>query len=485
RKIKVEKAAELMCVFPFVVKAFEMEIIPAERIVAQVGGTLILTCNTTGCASPSFSWRTQMDSPLGGKVRNHKTYSTLTMNPVGIVNSHSYLCTVICGERGKKEKSVKVELYSFPSDPIVEISPSLVAGEPASVICRIPDVYPSHHLEVLLKKDEDVLHEEYFLDDDSTNTETKIVTYTFHPMTEDAGKDITCVARLPIADMDFEPKERTSSQKLNVNFGPQNTVITASPGNSPMEGDSLNLTCVTQSNPPAQIVWSKYLAEESIQQLIKNNVLFIPHVHFNDSARYICEVINLVTNKTEEATVDIIIQGAPVITKLTIEPSTTVQEGENVSIQCSAESNPPPQIILRRKSDNADIGTSSAGSILLPSVMFQNGGDYECVAENKYGKSKSEITLNVKYGPKNTMITVFPAALKEGETVTMKCTSSGNPAPVISWKKKKVTGESEKISKNATITIQNLKSQDLGLYECEAYNQFGKEEKAVELYVQG
>ncbi|NXF14515.1 VCAM1 protein, partial [Rhodinocichla rosea] len=484
RKIKVEKAAELMCVFPSVVKAFEMEIIPAERIVAQIGDTLILTCNTTGCASPSFSWRTQMDSPLGGKVNNHRTYSTLTMNSVGIVNSHSYLCTVIC-ERGKREKSVKVELYSFPSDPVIEISPSLVAGEPAPVICRIPDVYPSHHLEVLLKKDEHVLHEEYFFDDDSTNTETKIVTYTFHPMAEDAGKEITCVARLPIADMDFEPKERTSSQKLNVNFGPQNTVITASPGDSPMEGDSLNLTCVTQSNPPAQIVWSKYLAEESIQHLIKNNVLFIPRVHFNDSGRYICEVINLATNKTEEATVDILIQGAPVITKLTIEPSTTVQEGENVSIQCSAESNPPPKIILKKKSDSADIGTSSARSILLPSVMFQNGGDYECVAENKYGNSKSEITLNVKYGPKNTMITVFPAAVKEGETVTMKCTSSGNPAPVISWKKKKATGESEKISKNATITIQNLKSQDLGLYECEAYNHFGKEEKAVELYVQG
>ncbi|NXO61180.1 VCAM1 protein, partial [Phainopepla nitens] len=486
RKVKVEKAAKLMCVFPFVVKAFEMEIIPAERIVAQIGGTLILTCNTTGCASPSFSWRTQMDSPLGGKVSNHRTHSTLTMNPVSIVNSHSYLCTVICDDREKKEKSVKVELYSFPSDPIIEISPSLVAGEPATVICKIPDVYPSDHLEVVLKKDEHVLHKKEFSEDDSTNTVTKVVTYTLHPVAEDIGKEITCVARLPIANMDFEPKERTSSQKLNANFGPQNTVITASPGNSPMEGDSLNLTCVTQSNPPAQIVWSKYLAEGSIQHLIRNNVLSIPHVHFNDSGLYMCEVINLVTNKKENATVDIIVQGAPVITKLSIEPSTAVQEGENVSIQCSAESNPPPKIILRRKSDNADMRPYSARSILLPSVTFQNGGDYECVAENKFGNSKSEITLNVKYGPKNTMITVIPtAALKEGETVTMKCTSSGNPAPVISWKKKKATGASEKISKNATLTIQNLKSQDLGLYECEAYNQFGKEEKAVKLYVQG
>ncbi|NXV94706.1 VCAM1 protein, partial [Calonectris borealis] len=382
---------------PIIVKAFEMEIIPANRIVAQIGETLILTCNTTGCASPSFSWRTQMDNPLGGIVNNHRTYSTLTMNPVSIVNSHDYLCTVLCGEKEKKEKSIKVELYSFPSDPVIEISPSLVAGEPVTVICKIPDVYPSDHLEVLLKKEEHVLHEENFYEDDSTNTETKTVTYSFNPTAEDIGKEITCVAKLPIANMDFEPKERVTSQKLNANFGPQNTIITASPGNAPMEGDPLKLTCVTESNPPPQIVWRKQLADESVQHLMENNVLSIPHARFTDSGLYICEVINLVTNKTEKATMDIIIQD----------------------------------------------------------------------------------------GPKNTMISVIPAAaVKEGETVTMKCTSSGNPAPVISWKKKKATGECEKIFKDATLTIQNIKSQDVGLYECEAYNQFGKDKKGVKLLLQ-
>ncbi|XP_050162759.1 vascular cell adhesion protein 1 isoform X1 [Myiozetetes cayanensis] len=467
------------------VKAFEMEIIPANKIVAQIGEILILTCNTTGCASPSFSWRTQMDNPLGGTVNNYGTYSTLTMDPVSVVNSHDYLCTVFCDKEGKKEKSVKVELYSFPSDPVIEISPSSADGETVTVICKIPDVFPSDHLEIILKKEEHVLHEKNFYGDDSTNTETKTVSYSFIPLAEDIGKEITCVAKLPVPYMDFKPKERVSSQKLNANFGPQNTTIIASPGKSPMEGDFLKLTCVTKSNPPPQIVWRKRLADQSIQYLIKNNVLSIPRARFNDSGLYICEVINLVTNKTENATVDIVIQGAPVITELSIKPSTTVQEGENVSIQCYAESNPPPKIILRRKSDSADMEPFSTESILLPSVMLLNGGVYECVAENKFGNSKSEITLNVEYGPKNTMISVIPAtAVKEGETVVMKCTSSGNPSPVVSWKKKKATGELEKIIKNATLTIQNLKSQDLGLYECEAYNQLGKEEKAVELFVQ-
>ncbi|XP_067997138.1 vascular cell adhesion protein 1 isoform X2 [Melanerpes formicivorus] len=463
-----------------------MEIVPANRIVAQIGETLTLTCNTTGCASPSFSWRTQMDNPLGGTVNNHKTYSTLIMNPVRVVNSHDYLCTVFCGEKDKKEKSIKVEIYSFPSDPVIEISPSLVSGELATVICKIPNVYPSDHLEVLLMKGEHVLFEKTFHEEVSTNVETKTVAYSFNLKADDIGKEITCVAKLPIADMDFEPKERVTSKKLNADFGPRNTNITASPGKYPMEGDPLKLTCVTESNPPAQIVWRKHLADESIQHLIENSTLFIPQVHFTDSGLYLCEVNNLVTNKTEKAAMNVAVQGAPKFTELSIEPSTTVQEGENVSIQCSADGNPPPKIILRRKSDGADTRPYSEGRILLPSVTFLSGGNYECVAKNKFGESESEITLNVEYGPRNTMISIIPAAVvKEGETVTMECTSSGNPAPLISWKKKESSGESEKIFKEATLTIQNIKIQDLGLYECEAYNKFGKEEKSVNLLVQG
>lgn len=74
-----------------------------------------------------------------------------------------------------------------------------------------------------------------------------------------------------------------------------------------------------------------------------------------------------------------------------------MQEGENVSIQCSVASNPPPKTIIRRKSDSADMGPYHEGRILfLPSVTFLNGGDYECVAENKFGKRKREITLTVE-----------------------------------------------------------------------------------------
>ena len=55
-----------------------------SKIFAQIGDSVSLICSTTGCESPSFSWRTQMDSPLNGKVRNEGTKSTLTMDPVDL-----------------------------------------------------------------------------------------------------------------------------------------------------------------------------------------------------------------------------------------------------------------------------------------------------------------------------------------------------------------------------------------------------------------
>ncbi|KAF1673767.1 VCAM1 protein, partial [Pygoscelis papua] len=471
---------------PIVVKGFEMEVIPASRIVAQIGETLILTCNTTGCASPSFSWRTQMDNPLGGTVNNHRTYSTLTMNPVSIVNSHDYLCTVFCGEKEKKEKSIKVDLYSFPSDPIIEISPSLVAGEPVTVICKIPDVYPSDHLEVLLKKEEHVLHKENFYEDDSTNTETKTVTYSFNPTAEDIGKEITCVAKLPIANMDFEPKERVTSQKLNANFGPQNTIITASPGNLPMEGDSLKLTCATESNPPPQIVWRKHLADESIQHLIENNVLSIPHARFTDSGQYICEVINLVTNKTEKATVDIVIQAAPKNT-LSVFPSSAVIQGESVTVSCTSADVTSVQSTLSEKiGDGITTLERVDGKYTIGRAQLKDAGTYECVFLLLFVAKSYLAFLFFSVPPQNITVLVYPSEnVKEGENVTIICSTYSNPPSQMVLKKLHQEKEIILPSVNGTFILYNVTKNDTGRYLLDVFNEVGNNIKVIEIAVVG
>lgn len=108
-------------------------------------------------------------------------------------------------------------LLAFPSDPVIKTTASLVVGETATVICKVHDVFPSDHLELLLKKEEHILHSKTFEGDVCTKAETKTVAYSFNLTTEDNGKEVTCVARLQIAGMDFEPNERSTSLKLNAN----------------------------------------------------------------------------------------------------------------------------------------------------------------------------------------------------------------------------------------------------------------------------
>ncbi|NXL85829.1 VCAM1 protein, partial [Alectura lathami] len=462
---------------PVVVKAFEMELIPAIRVVAQIGETLVLTCSTTGCASPSFSWRTQIDHPLGGRVSNHGTTE----------NSHEYLCTALCNEKEKKEKSVKVELYSFPSDPVIEISTSLVVGEPTTVTCKIPDVYPSDRLEVLLKKEEDTLHGDNSPLADSGKPETQTVTHSFILMTEDIGKEITCVARLPIADMDFEPKERLTSVKLNVNFGPQNTTITASPGTLPIEGDPLKLTCATESNPPAQVFWRKHLADETIQHFIENNVLSIPHARFTDSGMYICEVINPVTNKTEKATVNIVVQAPPKNTTLSVFPSRAVKEGESVTISCTSADVPGVQITLRKKiGDVVTTLETKNGKYTIDKAQINDAGLYECISMNELGEQSRHVELDVKVPPQNITVLVYPSEnVKEGENVTIMCSTYSNPPSQMILKK--VNQEKKTIlpSGNGTFTLYNVTKNDTGRYLLDVFNEVGNNIKVIEIAVIG
>ena len=91
-------------------KNFTVEISPGPQIAAQVGDSVVLTCDVRDCESPSFSWRTLIGSPLNGNVRSEGSKSTLTLSPVSFENEHFYLCAVMCGQK-KLERRIQVKPY--------------------------------------------------------------------------------------------------------------------------------------------------------------------------------------------------------------------------------------------------------------------------------------------------------------------------------------------------------------------------------------
>ncbi|XP_012321885.2 vascular cell adhesion protein 1 [Aotus nancymaae] len=376
-------------------KPFTVEISPGPRIAARIGDSVMLTCGVMGCESPSFSWRTQIDSPLSGKVRSEGTNSTLTLSPVSFENEHSYLCTATCG-RKKVEKGIQVELYSFPRDPEIELSGLLVSGSPVTVSCKIPGVYPFDRLEIELLKGETILKSKEFLEDmDMKSLETKSLEMTFVPTIEDNGKVLVCQAKLHVEEMEFEPKQRQTTQTLYVNVAPRNTTISVRPSSILEEGSSVNMTCSSHGLPAPKILWSRRLPNGELQPLSENATLILISTKMEDSGVYVCEGINQAGRSREE--VELIVQGTPKDIKLIAFPSESVKEGDTVIISCTCGNVPETWIILKKKAETGDrVLKSIDGAYTIRKAQLEDAGVYECESKNKVGSQLRSLTLDVQ-----------------------------------------------------------------------------------------
>ncbi|XP_052356488.1 sialoadhesin-like [Oncorhynchus keta] len=112
---------------------------------------------------------------------------------------------------------------------------------------------------------------------------------------------------------------------------------------------------------------------------------------------------------------------------------------------------------------------TSYNSLILDPVSSEDAGNYSCAVEGLERILSPEETLTVRYGPKNTSVSVSPSGeIVEGSSVTLTCSSDANP-PVdkYTWYKKNVT--SPKAS-GQSYNITNISSEDRGEYYCEAQN---------------
>ncbi|XP_037682462.1 vascular cell adhesion protein 1 [Choloepus didactylus] len=376
-------------------KPFTVEISPGPQIAAQIGDSVVLTCGVTGCESPSFSWRTQIDSPLSKKVWSEGTKSTLTLSPVSLENEHLYVCTVTCGDM-KVERGIQVNLYSFPSDPEIEMSDLLVNGTPVTVSCKVPNVYPLDRLEIELLQGESLMKKQEFLEDmDKQSLETKSLEMTFIPTTKDTGKVLVCQAKLHIDGMEFEPKQRWSTQTLYVNVAPMDTTVLVNPSTILEEGSSVDMTCFSGGFPAPKILWSKQLNDGDLQPLSENATLTLISTKMEDSGIYVCEGINQAGISRKE--VELIIQVAPKDVQLTAFPSESVKEGDTVIISCTCGNVPEAWIILKKKAEMGDkLLKSIGGAYTILKAQLEDAGVYECESKNEVGSQLRSLTLDVK-----------------------------------------------------------------------------------------
>ncbi|XP_016361886.1 B-cell receptor CD22-like [Sinocyclocheilus anshuiensis] len=259
---------------------------------------------------------------------------------------------------------------------------------------------------------------------------------------------------------------------LNVTYVPKNVSVSISPSGVIVEGDSVTLSCSSDSNPPAEISWfkgGKFVGSGRIYSISK--------ISSDHSGEYKCKSRNEHGEKYSDA-VTLNVMYVPKNVSVSISPSGVIVEGDSVTLSCSSDSNPPAEISWFK--GGKFVGSGRIYSI--SKISSDHSGEYKCKSRNKHGEKYSDaVTLNVMYPPRSVSVSISPSGqIKEGDSVTLSCSSDSNPPAEISWFKE---NQSSAVGSGRIYSISKISSDHSGKYKCKSRNKHGEKYSAVTLNV--
>ena len=132
---------------------------------------------------------------------------------------------------------------------------------------------------------------------------------------------------------------------------------------------------------------------------------------------------------------------------------------------------PPPVVIWRKASDQLphERVKYKNGSLQLLNARKIDSDLYLCSATNLLGIFEKKALVVIVSHPRFTFkppLSIFAAL---GETLTLNCSATGDPQPVISWRKQGghlPVGRNQQI--NGVLVIRDVTKKDVGHYICTA-----------------
>ena len=150
-----------------------------------------------------------------------------------------------------------------------------------------------------------------------------------------------------------------------------------------------------------------------------------------------------------------------------------VIEGSNVTLPtCHVTGYPAPVVTWRRSSGQLPQGRTQYNNTALQIINVRKVDSdlYFCSAVNHLGNVERKTLLAVVSLPVFTVKPPGKVSAFTGDTLTLNCSATGDPRPVISWKRQGAAlpvGRSHRTDDDALV-LRDLKEEDAGNYICVA-----------------
>ncbi|KAF5898197.1 cell adhesion molecule 4 isoform X1, partial [Clarias magur] len=264
-----------------------------------------------------------------------------------------------------------------------------------------------------------------------------------------------------------------------------------------LEGGTAQISCRLQNydgsivviqNPRRQTLFfngTRALKDERFQM-----VLFTPrlvrialsNVSVSDEGGYFCQ---LYTDSTHHQVATLSVVVPPEIP--TVEVKSEAVEGGEVELTCVSERSKPPAT-LRWVRDRREIPgvvsqqengktVSVSNTIRLPVERKDNGAALSCEASHPALVGQKRVRhyrLDVHFAP-TVRISPPQGILREGDSLSLTCTVTGNPLPRdIHWSRVNDTLPERAEIAGTTLVMSRLSQTHNGTYLCQAHNNYGR-----------
>ncbi|KAI1290019.1 Hemicentin-2 [Halotydeus destructor] len=468
-----------------------------DDVLTALGLDVTVECTANGFPTPVTTWF-KLDHP--NKKLSQGNY--LLLNKISNEADGLYECVADNGVDKALRKTIRISVNAFREIPL-SVKSRRAATEPPEIIKQLNELKLEENAKFVLTcslskgtspvKFSWLKNGQPLTGDDvkiRSQEEFSMTTLMIHVLKSSDAGNYTCQAANS-AGQDSHSLMLSIKQTAKWTKQPQDLVAAV--------GEDVSIECSASGFPVPTISWFR-LTEPTKQKVFAGNYLRLDRIQSESAGLYECLAengVNEVLKKTIRISVNVLLvfltvyefesssarkivpkvrralNEAPEITKLL--SNLELSQNEKFSFFCSLRKGSAPVAFSWFKDGtsltnvDAKIKNIEEMSMLtIEKLKASDAGNYTCTAQNSVGHDSISLSLIVKQTPK-WIVEPTDIIAHVGREISLECSASGSPTPLISWFRVMEHRKLE-LFKGNQMKLIPVTEEDMGTYECVADN---------------